>query len=621
MARVRAILACFGLMCCFTGFSARLVYLQVDQHDKYERLAAEKHVWKEPIIAARGEIRDITGELLADNEPLNTLIADPSLFSSAKLEPGDIADLLAGPLKTDKAKLLKKFDTNRKYVVLKKSLTEADTAALQQRFADFRARTGKPVRGLFFEPDTRRVYPNNTSLCHVLGFMGQKTTETAGVQETERMGVEGVERSMDKWLRGYDGFRYIERDRTGKEIVPYRGQERSARDGYNVRLTVDMRIQHIVETELDALFKQYRPEFCTAIVMEPKTGRILAMANSPAFDPNELSRGPEKTDKNDKKSKAPEIKPEAMKNCAVINIVEPGSVFKIVPVSAALNDKLVSLDTMVGLEQGRWLYGGKILKDHGHGDHPDLSVFDCVVKSSNIGAAKLGLKLGEQRFYEYVRAFGFGERTGINLPGEVSGIVHSPKSAGWNVLTITRMPMGQGVSVTPIQMVAAMSAIANGGQLMMPQIVDSVIDQEGKAVVDFHPMAVRRVVSEDAAAKLRSALKEVVSKRGTAFAATIPGYSCGGKTGTANIAKPNGGGYYDNRYTTSFVGFFPADNPQLVCLVMACDPKAPENLTYGGTVAGPSFSRIGEQTARYLNIPPDMPIPVQPGTKVATSGH
>lgn len=614
-ARVRAIVACFGLVCCFTGFSARLVYLQVDQHDKYERLAAEKHVLKLPIIAGRGEIRDMSGELLANNEPLNTLVADPSLFAPSKLEPQELVDLLAEPLKMDKATLAKKLGGSRKYVVLKKGISENDAADLQRRFADFRTRTGKPVRGLFFEPDTRRVYPNNSVLCHVLGFMGQKRIETSGIDETERMGVEGIERSMDKYLRGYDGFRYIERDRTGKEIVPYRGQERAARDGYNVRLTVDMRIQHIVETELDGLFKQYRPEFCTAILMDPKTGRILAMANRPNFDPNDLSRG------TDKKGKPAEPKPEAMKNCAVINVVEPGSVFKIVPFSAALNDKIVSLDTTIGIEGGHMMYGGKVLRDHGHGDHPDMTVFNCVVKSSNIGAAKLALKLGEQRFYEYVRAFGFGERTGINLPGEVPGIVHSPKSAGWNVLTITRMPMGQGVCVTPIQMITAMSAIANGGQLMMPQIVDSVVDQEGQNIVDFHPVPLRRVVSEEAAAKLRSALKEVVSKHGTAFAATIPGYSSGGKTGTANIARPNGAGYYDDRFTTSFVGFFPAENPQVVCLVTACYPKAPESAAYGGTVAGPSFSRIGEQVARYMNIPPDMPVTPQPEAKLANSGH
>ena len=603
VAKVRAILVCFGLMLCFTGFSARLVYLQVDQHEKFERLAADQHVKKQEIQAGRGEIRDATGELLAVNEPLNTLVADGSVIAAGKVPAADIADLLAGPLKMDRAKLLPKLDTTRKYIVLKRSLTEPETALVFQRLGEYEKRTKKSIRGIFPESDSRRVYPNNESLCHVLGFMGEKRSEINGVEETERMGVEGIERSMDKWLRGYDGFRYIERDRTGKEIVPYRGQERTARDGYNVRLTVDMRIQHIVETELDALFKQYRPEFATAIMMEPKTGRILAMANRPCFDPNDLSRG------STKGGKSLVIKPEAMKNCAVINVVEPGSIFKIVPVSAALNDKLVDLDTTIGIEGGRWMYGGKILKDHGHCDHPDLSVFDVVVKSSNIGSAKLGMKLGDQRFYEYVRAFGFGERTGINLPGEVSGIVHSPKSAGWNVLTITRMPMGQGVCVTPIQMVTAMSAIANGGKLMMPQIVDSVVDDAGKTIVNFDPLQLRQVVSEQAAAKLRSALKEVVSKRGTAFAATIPGYSAGGKTGTANIAKPNGGGYYDNRYVTSFVGFFPANDPQIVCLVMAYDPKAAENLTYGGLVAGPSFSRIGEQTAHYLNLTPDVEQP------------
>lgn len=613
--KARSIFACFFLMAIFTGFSARLVYLQVDQHEKFERLAAEKHVKKQPIIAGRGEIRDANGELLAANEPLNTLVADCSLFGPAKLEPGELAGLLAGPLKMERSKLLPRLASGRKYVVLKKSLTEAESGEVLRCMADFQARTKKQVKGIFFEPDTRRVYPNNEVLCHVLGFMGQKRTEVGGVEETERMGVEGVERSMDKWLRGYDGFRYIERDRTGKEIVPYRGQERAARDGYNVRLTIDMRIQHIVETELDTLFKQYRPEFVTAILMEPQSGRILAMANRPSFDPNDLSRGTSKS------GKPLEIKPEAMKNCAVINVVEPGSVFKIVPVSAALNDKLVDLDTIINCEGGRWNYGGKLLKDHGRGDHPNLSVFDVVVHSSNIGSAKLGMRLGEQRFYEYVRAFGFGERTGVNLPGEVAGIVHSPKSSGWNKLTITRMPMGQGICVTPLQMVAAMSTVANGGQLMMPQIVDSVIDAQGNPIVEFHPMPMRRVVSNEAAAKLRSALKEVVSKRGTAFAATIPGYSAGGKTGTAQIAKPGGGGYYDNRYVTSFVGFFPAENPQVVCLVMACDPKAPENLTYGGTVAGPSFSRIGEQTAHYLNIRPDVQPAPQAIAKLANSGR
>lgn len=608
IARSRAIIACIALVCCFTGFSFRLVHVQVDQHEKYERLAAEMHVKKQPIIARRGVIRDANGELLVGNEPLNTIVADGSVIASGKVTPGEIAELLADVLKIQRSKLEEKLDTSRKYVVLKKSLTETEAAIINQRMADFQTRTKKPVRGIFFEPDSRRVYPNQEALCHVLGFMGQQWTKAGGVEEITRAGVQGVECTMDRWLSGHDGFRYIERDRTGKEIVPYRGQERLARDGYNVRLTIDMRLQHIVETELDALFKQYRPEFTTAILMEPKTGRILAMANRPCFDPNLLSQG-----------KAEEIKPEQMKNCAVINIVEPGSVFKIVPVSAALNEKLVDLGTSINCEGGRWLYGGKVLKDHGHGDHPNLSVFDVVVKSSNIGSAKLAMKVGEQRFYEYVRSFGFGERTGINLPGEQPGIVHSPKSSGWNKLTIARMPMGQGVCVTPIQMVSAMSAVANGGKLMMPQIVDAVVDSDGKSIVDFAPVQIRQVVSPDITAKVRSALKDVVSKRGTAFAATIPGYSAGGKTGTAQIAKPHGGGYYDNRFVTSFVGFFPADDPQVVCLVMVNDAKVSESQNYGGTVAGPAFAHIGEQAAHYLNIPSDMPPAPQAVAKLTKS--
>lgn len=598
-ARVRAIFACFGLVCCFTVFSARLVYLQVNQHEKYSRLAADLHVKKRPITARRGEILDVNGELLAANEPLNTVIADGSVINfpanAAKVPPSEVAAELADLLQMSPAELEKKIKTKRKYVVLRKTVTESETAAINDRIESYRRRTKKSIKGIFFEPDSRRVYPSNETLCHVLGFMGEKRTTSNGVEETERMGVEGVERSMDKWLRGYDGFRYIEHDLNGREIVPYRGQERSARDGYNVRLTIDMRLQHIVETELEALYKQYKPEFTTAIMMDPKTGRILAMANRPCFDPNDLAKG-----------KADQIKPEQMKNCAVINTVEPGSVFKIVPVSGAINDKLVDLDTVINCEQGRYLYGGKILKDHGHGDHPDMTVFNVVAKSSNIGSAKLGMRLGDQRFYEYVRSFGFGERTGINLPGEVSGIIHSPKSAGWSVLSIARMPIGQGVGVTPIQMVSAMSAVANGGHLMIPQIVDSVVDGAGNPIVNFDPVQIRQVVSAETTAKVRTALQEVISKRGTAIAATIPGYSAGGKTGTAQIAKPRGGGYYDNRFVTSFVGFFPVNDPQVVCLVMVYDAKVSENQNYGGTVAGPAFSKIGVQTAHYLNIPPDM---------------
>jgi cell division protein FtsI (penicillin-binding protein 3)/stage V sporulation protein D (sporulation-specific penicillin-binding protein) len=668
-AKVRAIVACFGLACCFTGFSARLIDLQVTKHDAYCELAAQEHVNKLPIFAKRGTIQDIHGEILADNEPLKTVVVDgthvtdpgklaralsdllelnasdieakitaprrhlvlkevlsslgvsrvKNLIQERKLkgvtleehprakdeektadggqdlvidqsrleDPEGVASALASQLGTDTAALKKKITAFNPYVLLKKELPTSVTDAIIKRIEE------QKLRGITFEQDSRRIYPNGTMLCHVLGFMSQ-----------DKGGVQGIELTFDQYLHGCDGFRYIEQDPRGKELVPYRGRERQAGDGYSVRLTVDMGLQNIVETELDSVYRQYRPEMATAIMMDPQTGRIMAMANRPNFDPNHLD----------------ETKPEQMKNCAVINMVEPGSIFKIVTASGALNDKLVTPDTIIPCEGGHFTYAGKVLHDHGHGDHPDLSWSDVLVKSSNIGAAKLAMKMGEQRFYEYIRSFGFGERTGINLPGEISGLAYPPFK--WSKISITLIPMGQGVGVTPIQMVAAMSAVANGGKLMMPQIVDAVVDNTGKTIVSYPPVVVRQVVDPETTVKVRAALEGVVSKRGTAFLAAVPGFRAAGKTGTANKPNPHGG-YYDDRYVTSFIGFLPADDPKLVCLIMLDNPKASGEQMYGGTLAGPAFSHIGEKAARYLNLQPEVE-PVNPADtemKITKSDH
>lgn len=584
-AKERVLIACFGLALCFTGFSYRLIILQVARHDHYTELAAQKHVNKQPLYPQRGTVQDAHGEILADNEPLRTLVADGTLITN----PAKVAAAIADLLEMDPADLQEKITTPRRYLIVKNELSESTATEIAKRLEQ------QKLKGIYFEPDSRRVYPNGPMLCHVVGFTNH-----------EHSGVQGIESTMDLYLRGHEGFRYIERDRTGKELVPYRGQERPARDGYNVRLSVDMGLQNIVETELDAAFKQYRPEVAIAIMMEPKTGRILAMANRPCFDPNHPADG----------------KPEQMKNCAIINMVEPGSTFKIVTAAGALNDKLVTLDTMIGCENGHFSYAGKILHDHGHGDHPDLCVADVLVKSSNIGAAKIAMKLGDQRFYEYIRSFGFGERTGLNLPGEISGIIHPPYK--WSKISITRIPMGQGVGVTPIQMAAAMGAIANGGKLMMPQIVDAVVDNSGNPIVTYPPIMVRQVVAQETTDKVKSALKDVVSKRGTANLAAVPGFSVAGKTGTAEKPDPHGG-YYSSRYVTSFIGFMPVEDPQFVCLVMLDDPHAsPENL-YGGTIAAPVFSRIGEKAARYLNLQPNPdllnPSDQDPAIKLTKSDH
>ena len=566
-AKVRAWIACFGLAACFGVFIVRLWYLQVVKHEEYAQLAEEKHVTKKVMQARRGTIMDSNEEILADNVPVQTVIADGSLIK----DPEALAAILSGPLEMKQKDLHEKLATDRKYVVLKRRVPDSVAKEITNRMGV------RSMKGVFFEPDNIRVYPNGSMLCHVLGYL-----------DSDYKGIQGVESTMDEFLRGYDGFRFSERDRTGRELVQYRGQEHKARNGCNVRLTVDMGLQNIVETELQAACAQWKPKMALAILMRPQTGEILAMANRPNFDPANVQDSPDK----------------AMKNCAVINLTEPGSTFKIVTTAAALNEKLATLDSTVFCENGHFSYAGRVLHDH-HG-YGDLSVEDILVKSSNIGAAKLGMRLGEAKLYEYIRSFGFGERTGIALPGEINGIVHPVHR--WSKISITRIPMGQEVGVTPIQTIAAMSVIANGGSLMMPQIVHDIRDDEGNVVKSFEPVKIRQPISTEVSRQITKALKEVVSARGTAAMAKVPGFTVAGKTGTASIPDPKGG-YLAGKYVVSFVGFMPADDPQFVCLVLLDDAVAKTEENYGGQIAGPVFARIAEKAARYLNLQPEVEVP------------
>jgi cell division protein FtsI (penicillin-binding protein 3)/stage V sporulation protein D (sporulation-specific penicillin-binding protein) len=389
--------------------------------------------------------------------------------------------------------------------------------------------------------------------------------------------------SMNSYLAGHNGYRYIERDSTGKEMVPYRGQEMPPRDGCNVRITIDSEIQMIVETELEEAVKQYKPKMAVSILMRPQTGEILAMANRPNYN---LNRQDDVTD-------------EARVNCAVMTMVEPGSTFKIVTTAAALAQKLVNSETTINCEGGHFTYGGSTL--HDHRPYGDLTIHDILVKSSNIGAAKLGIQLGDQKLYEYVRRFGFGERTGVALPWEIGGMVHPPHK--WSKISITHVPMGQEVGVTPLQVVTAMSVIANGGKLMTPQIIHDITDSAGNTVATYPPTEIRRVIPEETAKLIRAALTDVVSKKGTAQLAHVDGFKVAGKTGTAQKAGPHGG-YEHGKYVVSFVGFMPADKPELVAIVMLDDPKEKSDRLYGGMIAAPIFAKIATRVARYMNLEP-----------------
>jgi cell division protein FtsI/penicillin-binding protein 2 len=411
-----------------------------------------------------------------------------------------------------------------------------------------------------------------------------------GYVNHEETPVTGVERFFDYYLRGQDGWRETERDGRRRELAQFRAREVAPADGLNVALSVDLMVQHIVEQEVARLAAEYNPESVSVIVSEPSTGAVMAMANYPTYDPNEFYNT----------NKYPI---DSQRNRALTDLIEPGSTFKIVPAAAALNEGIVAPEDIFQTGVERVSYKGRSLKlPSDHHTYDSLSMHDIVVKSSNRGAAHLGLILGENRLHDYAEAFGFGEKTGFDLGGEVSGTLHSVKN--WDGLTITRLPMGHAVSATPMQIHGAMSVIANKGVLMEPLIAERVFDAVGNDIVHFSPKAKRRVVSTEVAQTVADMLVDVVGKDGTARKAAIDNYSVAGKTGTTQ--KIVNGKYSRQHHVASFSGFFPANNPALVITVVVDEPQL-KGVGYGGSVSAPAFRNIAEACIAYLGIRPSRP--------------
>jgi cell division protein FtsI/penicillin-binding protein 2 len=428
-----------------------------------------------------------------------------------------------------------------------------------------------------------RIYPNDELAAHVLGYVAVRDVTFEGKVLRELRGMDGIERAFDSRLAGVRGWRVTGKEKTGGEVLAYRAQDVEPRDGLSVVLTIDSVLQHIVESALADGFTQHSPISITGIMLRPKTGEILAMATLPNFNPNNPGRDE-----------------AARRNRVIADLVEPGSTFKIVVVSGALNENVVSLRDMFDCEHGHFVYAGRTLHDHVPLDL--LSVENIITKSSNIGAAKIGIKMGQDRLSDYIRDYGFGAVTGIQLPGEVRGIVHSVSK--WSKVSIAQIPMGHGIAVTRLQMLMAMGTIANQGVLMRPTIVNRFEDRDGNLVARGAPETVRRVISADTAKQMVEALKTVVSAQGTAAKAALTNYTVAGKTGTAQ--KAENGTYAAGKFISSFIGFFPADNPE-VCISVVMDE--PRNGYYGGEVCAPIFRRIAEAAASYLNIRPDKSIP------------
>ncbi len=582
----------FLLSAALAVLGGRLVDLQVVRHDELRALAQTNTVRTIARQPMRGQILDIRGNPLATSLPAKTVCANPFLLGNRREA---VARALAPLLQTDESSLAARLAprlteakgrTNiSQYVVLKNKVPMETWEKIKQTMArlsfgldetklkaDERAfNRNARSKGIFAEDDQIRVYPSQRLAAHVLGFV------SSGEEQT---GLSGIELAFNTDLSGIAGWRKTEMDKHQRELVAYRDQDVEPRDGLNVVLTLDAGLQNIVESELAAAVEKHSPISASCVMVRPRTGEILAMATLPNFDPNQPGHSPM----------------EALRNRVISDTAEPGSTFKIVVVTAGLNEHAVSFNEVFDCEHGHFAYAGRIL--HDHESHGLLTVENIITKSSNIGAAKIGIRLGEDKLFEYIQKFGFGRRTDIPLPGEVGGTVHPLKE--WSKLSIARIPMGQGVTVTPLQMVMAMSAIANKGLLMRPMLVDRLEDPTGKLVVKYEPQPVRQVASAGTIQEMVTALKTVVTREGTAVQGSLEHYTVAGKTGTAEKVEH---GVYVDKFFSSFIGFFPADNPELCISVVMDEPRESH---YGGMVAAPVFHAIAERAANYLNLKPDI---------------
>lgn len=575
---VRVKLVLISITVAFCVLMGRLCYLHVLEREKLLEHVQNNRKMIQVIKARRGNIVDCRGNLLATTHTTIDLGIDPeSVLEEDREKLQALARLIDQPLQKIEsafdAKMQKPSNHGKKvrWISLAKGLDEATYEAVKKL----------SIKGVYGNRKYSRAYPGGQLAAHVLGYINYEETP-----------VTGAERFFDYYLRGQDGWRETERDGHCRELAQFRDRQVDPTDGLNVLLSIDQMIQHIVENEVSRLVEDYTPESISIIVSEPSTGAVLSMANYPTYDPNEFF--------NTKKYPF-----ETQRNRALTDLIEPGSTFKIVPASAALNEGVVDPSDMFQTGSACVSYNGRVLKLPGdHHTYEELSMYDIVVKSSNRGAAHLGLLLGEHRLHSYAQAFGFGEKTGCDLGGEVSGTLHSVKN--WDGLTITRLPMGHAVSATPMQIHSAMSVIANKGVLMEPLIAKQVFDSTGDEIVSFLPKAKRRVISVETAETVAEMLVDVVSRAGTAREAVIENYSVAGKTGTTQ--KIIEGQYSRQHHVASFSGFFPADAPALVITVVVDNPQL-NGIGYGGRVAAPAFRNIAEACIAYLGIRPVRPDP------------
>ena len=531
----------------------RLGFIQIFKSSNYFSIAQNQSRVIIEIPPARGKVLDRGNRDLALDVRLDSLYAVSRDIKNKRWLAGQLHSILG----IDESELSERLGRDKLFVWIARKISPSKADAIRKL----------KVEGLGFVKESQRVYPKGETACQLIGFT-----------DIDNNGLEGIELHYNSFLRGVKGWRLAQKDAKRREIISREVEAVAPIDGYNIHLTIDEVIQSIAEQQLAETCKKFNALGGSVTVIDPKTGDVLAMANYPLYDLN-----------NAKKSKA-----EYRRNRTITDVFEPGSVFKAVTLCSILENKIFGLDEQFNCENGAWAVAGKVLHDH-HGSGM-LTFRQVIERSSNIGTVKGAMRLGAEKLYKTIKAFGFGERTGIPLTGEVRGIVPSTKN--WSRSSIINIPIGQGVAVTPIQLVYAMGAIANDGILMKPRIISQIDDTQGRIIQSFDPAPAQQTVSKETSLQARSVLEGVVS-RGTGKKAAVPGFKAAGKTGTAQ--KIINGLYSHDKFVASFVGFVPYDEPKLVMVVSIDEPHP---VIFGGDVAAPAFSRIAAGILGYWQISP-----------------
>lgn len=557
--RKRAYILATAIVFSFLIISLRLFDLMILQHETLSGKARQQYLRSKTLKPQRGVIWDRNMKEMAINVETDSLFAVPSEVDdiaslSSKLAP--VIKVSANDLNTT---FIAKKDKNFIWLLRKMDEeTSRNVSSLKSR--------ERLIKEIGLLTETKRYYPKGQTASHLLGFTN-----------IDNKGISGIELTYDEYMRGTEKKISSSRDARGNSLS--QGLE-DGLSGSSILLTIDEGLQYIVEREITRAMEEWNASAAVAIMMNPMTGEILAMANRPAYDPNFSN----------------ESSDSERRNRGVTDIYEPGSTLKAFLASAAFEEGVVKLDQKFDCSKGFIVVGGKPIKDvHRNGV---LSFQDVIKKSSNVGSVQIGLKLGKEKYYSYLKKFGFGDKSGIDMPGEVGGILRSP--AKWSGTSIGAISIGQEIGVTPLQLVTAYSAIANGGSLMKPYVVSEIISATGEIIKRNDPVEVETVISVRTAGIIKDILKGVTEEGGTGKNAEITGNLVAGKTGTAQKVDSATGRYSKDKFISSFVGFAPADKPEIALIVVIHEPKG---ASYGGVVAAPVFKRIVENAFAYLNIP------------------